>query len=286
MKKYISILSTVLVGATLMTSCKKEGCTDSLATNYNPDAKKDDGTCVYEPTPTPTAKYDVTFSFTHNYDGTPVTASDFNSIKYTNKFGNQHSITKLIYLISDVRLYKSNGDSVMLDGYNYIDLTNTSTLTYPAPKQVEEGTYTGISFIFGFDEQDNVSGAYADLNTASWNWPSMLGGGYHFMQFEGKYIDTAAAQVGFAYHMGTARHITATDTTFEANHFKADLPGSGFTLSNNATIEIKMNLAEWFKNPNTWDLNQYHSMLMPNYTAQLLMNDNGRSVFALGTITQ
>lgn len=269
-----------------MTSCKKEGCTDSLATNYNPDAKKDDGTCVYEPTPTPTAKYDVTFSFTHNYDGTPVTASDFNSIKYTNKFGNQHSITKLIYLISDVRLYKSNGDSVMLDGYNYIDLTNTSTLTYPAPKQVEEGTYTGISFIFGFDEQDNVSGAYADLNTASWNWPAMLGGGYHFMQFEGKYIDTAAAQVGFAYHMGTARHITATDTTFEANHFKADLPGSGFTLSNNATIEIKMNLAEWFKNPNTWDLNQYHSMLMPNYTAQLLMNDNGRSVFALGTITQ
>lgn len=32
---------------TTFVSCKKEGCMDPLATNYNADAKKDDGTCVY-----------------------------------------------------------------------------------------------------------------------------------------------------------------------------------------------------------------------------------------------
>lgn len=38
-----------------MTSCKKEGCTDEKATNYNADAKKDDGSCEYPaPTPEPT----------------------------------------------------------------------------------------------------------------------------------------------------------------------------------------------------------------------------------------
>ncbi|MBL7899347.1 MAG: hypothetical protein JNJ99_12490 [Crocinitomicaceae bacterium] len=28
-------------------SCKKEGCTDATATNYNEEAKKDDGSCIY-----------------------------------------------------------------------------------------------------------------------------------------------------------------------------------------------------------------------------------------------
>ena len=32
----------------LLASCKKEGCTDSYATNHNEDAKKDDGTCLYD----------------------------------------------------------------------------------------------------------------------------------------------------------------------------------------------------------------------------------------------
>ena len=37
-------LSLAVVGG--MTSCKKEGCTDSTATNYDEKAKKDDGSCV------------------------------------------------------------------------------------------------------------------------------------------------------------------------------------------------------------------------------------------------
>lgn len=44
MKKII--LSITLISLTLV-SCKKEGCTDSNASNYNENAKKDDGSCVY-----------------------------------------------------------------------------------------------------------------------------------------------------------------------------------------------------------------------------------------------
>jgi len=51
-------------------------------------------------------------------------------------------------------------------------------------------------------------------------------------------------------------------------------------------MEIKMNIAEWYKNPNTWDLNTLHAPLMPNYNAQKQMNQNGQSVFSIGTITQ
>lgn len=34
--------------AILLSACRKEGCTDVTATNYNEEAKKDDGTCVYD----------------------------------------------------------------------------------------------------------------------------------------------------------------------------------------------------------------------------------------------
>lgn len=271
------------VASLALTSCKKEGCTDPAAVNYNPDAKKDNGTCQYEQ---PASNYGLTFNFTHNYDGVAVTSSDYDDIKYTNQFGNQHSITRLRYMISDVRLYKSGGDSVLIDGYHFVDLATPGTDTYMPSMKIPEGSYTGIAFNFGFSEANNTSNAYPDLNAVSWNWPMMLGGGYHYIQFEGKFIDTNTDTIGFAYHQGTARKIADNDTTYENNHFRAELANSGFNLSNNATVEIKMDLAEWFKNPNTWDLNQYHKMLMPNYNAQILMNQNGRSVFSVGTITQ
>ena len=47
-----------------------------------------------------------------------------------------------------------------------------------------------------------------------------------------------------------------------------------------------MNIAEWFKNPNTWDLNVLNNMLMPNFNAQIMMFENGQNVFSLKSVTQ
>ena len=43
MKKFIYLL----IFCFTIFSCKKRGCTDSNATNYNADATKDDGSCEY-----------------------------------------------------------------------------------------------------------------------------------------------------------------------------------------------------------------------------------------------
>lgn len=44
----LTLLALGTIGVMVFSSCKKEeGCTDPAATNYNPDAKKDDGTCTY-----------------------------------------------------------------------------------------------------------------------------------------------------------------------------------------------------------------------------------------------
>ena len=47
MKKVILGAMMLTFVATSMTSCKKKGCIDADADNYNSEAKKDDGTCTY-----------------------------------------------------------------------------------------------------------------------------------------------------------------------------------------------------------------------------------------------
>ena len=109
----------------------------------------------------------------------------------------------------------------------------------------------------------------------------MLGGGYHFMQMEGKFKHLGNDSI-YAYHHGTARVSTGV---FEQNFFNVNLAGLTLTGAN-VEMEIKMNIAEWYKNPNIWDLNALHAPLMPVYNAQIMMKENGPSSFSLGTVTQ
>lgn len=286
--KNTKIIVAGILGLTLAlgtTSCKKKGCTDSKATNYDANAKKDDGSCDY---PTSTGDghngYHVMFKMAHKYDGASVMPSDFNDIKYTNDFGTHHSITKIKYLVSDFVLYKADGDSVVVDGYNLVDFTNPNSFAYENQNvHFPAGDYTGVGFAWGFDDDKNTTGAYADLNASNWSWPAMIGGGYHYMQFEGRFIDANNDTLSFQYHNGRAKN--PTSGAIENNNFHVKL-NNAFTLSGDASVTINMDMAEWFKNPNQWDLDTLHSMLMPNYQAQIMMNQNGRTVFSFGSITQ
>jgi hypothetical protein len=47
MKKTKTLLSALIISSVLFTGCKKEGCMDSTALNFNADVNKDDGTCIY-----------------------------------------------------------------------------------------------------------------------------------------------------------------------------------------------------------------------------------------------
>ena len=66
MKRKIFLLSLVAAVLTLaIAGCQRKGCTDPKATNYDSDAKKDNGTCVYaqsEPQPTEPTKV-ITMDF-------------------------------------------------------------------------------------------------------------------------------------------------------------------------------------------------------------------------------
>lgn len=233
---------------------------------------KDDTDCCVNLEPV-----NVTLKFTHNWDGTPVTASDFNSFNYITENGESVSMERLRYVVSNINL---GGES---KPYQLVDLGINSGFEIIF-NNVAQGV-NNLNFTFGFSDADNIDGVYQDLNTVSFNVPGMLGGGYHYMQFDGKYKDTNNLDANFNYH--AIRAVNRSDPNnliFEDTSFLVDF--GSVTITNNATIEIKMNIAEWFKNPNTWDLNQLNTVLMPNFEAQKLISANGKSVFYLGDILQ
>jgi len=224
----------------------------------------------------------VVFNFTHNWDDTPVNSSDFGEIQYTNAHGEQLSIDKLRYLISNIALTNEDGETTIFEGYNLVDLTSNSNLTYYPQIEIPAGTYT-VSFTFGFDNENNIDGVYNDLNAASWNVPQMMGGGYHFMQMEGSFINDNSVSTFYQYHTIKAVDNTGPELVFQDTFFTVNLGEA--IINNSSSIEVKMNIAEWYKNPNVWDLNVLNSSLMPNFDAQVMMSENGATVFSLGEIT-
>src|SRR5690606_18234668 len=98
-------LSVILLGSVFTSCSKKEGCTDPAAINFDVDDQKDDGSCTYkeEPTSEEVIKKSVlSINFSHNFDGLPVSAANFNQFNYVNQKGDTMSITRLRYLISDI----------------------------------------------------------------------------------------------------------------------------------------------------------------------------------------
>ena len=219
-------------------------------------------------------QFTITLNFTHHWNGLKITPQDFNELKFTNENGERLSIERLRYLISNISLI--NGKN-----YHLIDVGENSGTSITIPELTDESY--ALSFKFGLSDEDNTDGTYQDLNSVSFSVPGVLGGGYHFMQFDGKYIDNNNEATGFNYHT-----IKAVDTTdpdnlkFEDTSFEVNL--GTVVVANTTEIEIKMNLAEWFKNPNTWNLNELNTVLMPNFEAQKMMRANGDSVFSLGEV--
>ena len=85
MKTYLSIIAASALLLVTSTSCKKKGCMDQDAVNYNSEAKKDDGTCKYIPTITVNGNNPENINVGDTYTDAGATA--------TNKDGSSVNVT-------------------------------------------------------------------------------------------------------------------------------------------------------------------------------------------------
>lgn len=221
----------------------------------------------------------VTVNFKAYWGDTEITASDFNQFKYTTELGQTVSIERLRYLVSNIQLTDQFGNSQSISTYNLTNVGEQTGLSVSKNITTFQGNHT-LSFTFGFTDDDNTDGTYNDLNTANFNVPTMMGGGYHYMQFDGKYKDTNNAEQPFNYHAIRAVKRDSNGMITELKDTSFPVSISSINVQNNeATINVKADISKWFTND--WDLNVWNTPLMPNYDAQIQMNTNGKEVFSL-----
>lgn len=247
---------------------------------------KDDDPDIQEPSGK------IIFNFLHHVDGEPL---HLDSAIYINEAGNLYEVNEIQYFISDVTLHKSGSQSIMLVKENdiyYIDTDILATHKWQVFDPIPEGTYTGISFTFGINQNKNQSFMYVNPPEVNMVWPEFLGGGYHYLKLNGKFDDPPYMRpfnfhlgVGQIYHPSYPQDYDSI-TSFVHNHFDVNLPNSGFTIAEGQTlnIDIIMQVEEWFRNPHTWDHFIYGNYTMENQDAMNDMKENGHNVFKIGTI--
>ena len=166
----------------------------------------------------------VSIDFLHSFNEDAVDFSNFNTIQYTNGFGTSLSITRLRYLISQVSFTNQEGIKTIVKDYHLVDLSQDSSLTINNIL-LPPGAYN-LKIRFGFTEATNTSSIYPDLNAASWNVPENLGGGYHYMQLEGRFLDPGEAPDEpflYAYHTISAVQNPGPENIREDTSIEIDL---------------------------------------------------------------
>jgi hypothetical protein len=230
----------------------------------------------------------VIFTFSHKVNGEPL---KIDTLMYVNEFGNQYMVNEIQYHISDVTLHADDGSTFLIDDWkdiHYIDTDLSYTQIWEVFDLIPAGKYNYISFTFGLNENKNQSLMFVNPPQSLMFWPEYLGGGYHYMKLNGKWLTPDQQISPFDFHLGIGQIYDSTGqiTGFIQNYFEIVLPNSAFTLSENqvVTINIIMNIENWFRSPNTYDHNVWGPDIMQKQAAMHLACENGHDVFSVGSI--
>jgi cytochrome c peroxidase len=168
----------------------------------------------------------------HRFEGKPLALS---GQTFTLKSGEKITVSRLAYLVSDVRLIKPEGGSVQaLAAPVYINPTEHRTGF--AIQGVASGDYTSMQLTIGLEPEANHSdpsqypaGSALNPRTSGlqWSWQ----GGYVFMAIEGQ---IARNRHGFSYHIATDRNLMTV---------AMDRP---FHIGDNSAIDLDFDVAKVF----------------------------------------
>jgi len=205
-------------------------------------------------------------------------ALELSEMLYTAKAGHHYSVERLQYYISNVILHRTDGSVVEARTPHYREegLEETATLLLP---EVPNGRYDKISFIIGLDETTNKPHQLPHiLQNINMEWPIPGEEGYHYMKFEGRYDSMGSGVIKyFNLHTGATHNIPF--------YVEVSLPLAGLNVDTDTwLLTLEMDLNEWLQNPNTYDFETFGPGIMANENAQRVLQENGATVFRVGTI--
>lgn len=236
----------------------------------------------------PKEKVDFALNIGYEINGKPLVTD---TLCYENEAGNPFLITEIQWFLSNIELRSETGDWSSLHHPGLSDTLDISRVFYidtDIPEshtlqggQIPIGRYTALRFTFGLDETDNQTGLFCDPPESEMFWPDLLGGGYHYMKLNGKYLNSQGQLAPLAIHLGIGQNEDFTE--FYQNYFSVELPIDFDVKANTKNqLDLVMVIDNWFRHPNTIDFNEVGNHIMQNQAAQRLISGNGMDVFRIG----
>jgi hypothetical protein len=236
----------------------------------------------------------ISLNFMHLVDGLPLQKD---TLKYVNSAGNPYEVDQVMYFISDVKLFNSDGSIEIINEWkdiHYVDVDIPSTLIWDVYDDIPAGTYDSITFIFGITGEKNNSFMFVNPPEVNMVWPDVLGGGYHYMMINGKWRNTENFIQNYAFHLGIGQlykgDVIEVDSiyAFVQNYFTVKLGDAAFTIEKDrrTELEIVMNIDSWFDSPHIYDHDYWGGAIMQNQSAMQMVKENGYDVFSIGDIKQ
>jgi hypothetical protein len=233
----------------------------------------------------------IVFHFTQYNEGAP---QRYDTMKYVNAAGNHYLVSEIQYFVSDVKLHRADGGAQLLDQWediHYVDTDLEDTQEWKVYDPVEAGDYDKITFTFGICEEKNQSLMFLNPPERDMFWPEYLGGGYHYMKLNGKWLSSDGMVKPFNFHLGIGQIYAGgvidpdSITGFVQNYFEVELPASSFSINAGETkeFEIRMNVENWFQHPHVYDHDVWGGDIMQKQDAMKLGCENGKEdVFSFG----
>lgn len=222
---------------------------------------------------------DLTFDFDFVVEGQSLVQD---SRQYVNAAGNQYEVNEVMFFISDLKLYKGDGSVVSKEDVHYVDVDIASTLSWNLAA-VPVGDYTSLSFTFGLTDAQNQSYRFVNPPECDMSWPTVLGGGYHYMKINGKWEADDGQVKPFNLHTGRGQLYDEDGqvTQFVDNSFTVQLNKSFSLQKNGNTLRLVMDINRWFDARQLFDWNEWGGSIMQNQAAQEILKQNGPYVFEL-----
>lgn len=224
-----------------------------------------------------TAALSVSFAF--SVDGQ---ALEQDVRKYVNAAGNQYEVNEIMFFISEIKLYKNDGSVVTRDRIHYVDVDIPSTMEWDLGI-IPVGDYSAISFTFGLDDAQNRSNRFVNPPECNMSWPEVMGGGYHYMKINGKWLADDGQVTPFNLHTGRGQIYDDDGNVVEFvdNSFTVRIE-KPFTLNEKGkNLQLVMNINQWFNASRMFDLDEWGGSIMQNQAAQEILKQNGPYVFGL-----
>ena len=178
MKKTL-FFSILILFASVLDSCEK-GCTDPTAENYNPDAKKDNGSCYYINLPT-NLNYTITNSPNSALVEVSATAMNENFFTFIFMNGNDSIIVTSVNGQASYSYFSSGTYAIKiranLSQSQYIEVIDSVTITFSSGGVNDTGYSTPLNYpnyTLIWNDEFNGSSLSSDwtqeIGNGNWGW--------------------------------------------------------------------------------------------------------------------